>query len=116
MSNSLNTSNIRDIKVQEIEVNFDRVRHIRYDLNALGILDERFGSINEAFEELGKMKAKAITTMLWAGLIHEDEELTEKYVGSLIGMGNIAEIMSIISETLGVALPEAKNSEPSPME
>ena len=45
-------------------------------------------------------------TLLWAGLLHEDEKLTERQVGAMISLTNVERIMEQITEALTAALPE----------
>ena len=45
-------------------------------------------------------------TLLWAGLLHEDEKLTERQVGAMISLTNVEHIMEQITEALTAALPE----------
>ena len=49
---------------------------------------------------------KATRTLLWAGLPHEDEKLTERQVGAMISLTNVERIMEQIAEALTSALPE----------
>ena len=49
---------------------------------------------------------KATRTLLWAGLLHEDEKLTERQVGAMISLTNVETIMEQITEALTAALPE----------
>ena len=49
---------------------------------------------------------KATRTLLWAGLLHEDEKLTERQVGAMISLTNVEKIMEQITEALTAALPE----------
>ncbi len=52
------------------------------------------------------MKMRPIRDMIWAGLIHEDENLTPKQVGKMLNMANMQEIAAKIVEALGISLPE----------
>lgn len=61
-----------------------RIRHLRYDFNALADFEQLVGM---GFAQLMNMKAVFATTraMLYAGLKHEDPGLTIEYVGELLG-------------------------------
>lgn len=52
------------------------------------------------------MSPKGIRAMLWVCLLHEDEALTEKQVGSWVTVNNILEITSKLIEAYTVAMPE----------
>jgi hypothetical protein len=98
-----------NVKVKKIPVTLDKERNLVFDLNAFCELEDRFGSTKEAFAALDSGSMKAIRTMLWAGLVHEDESLTEKQVGSMISMNNIGDIANKIAEAMSEAMPDAKN-------
>lgn len=101
----------KDIKNKGITINLDKERHIKFDLNAFCELEDRFGDIQIAFESLQKMSMKSIRTLLFVGLSHEDETLTEKTVGSLITMDNINNIADIISSVMSESMPEVEDME-----
>jgi len=98
---------MNNIRQKGIEIELDKKRILIFDLNSFCELEERFGEISKAFVEIEKGSMKAIRTLLYLGLIHEDESLTEKEVGSMINLQNIGEISSRISKALGVSMPEA---------
>jgi CO dehydrogenase/acetyl-CoA synthase epsilon subunit len=87
----------------EATIMLDKERTIKFDLNALIDVEESLGF---SLADLGdNMSIKAMRTLLTAGLRHEDEELTERQVGSLITMDNMKEVQ----EALGVAMGDVKN-------
>ncbi|QPA31628.1 hypothetical protein [Thermaerobacillus caldiproteolyticus] len=98
-----------DVKVKKIPVQLDKERHLVFDLNAFCELEDKYGSQEEALNALGSGSFKAIRTFLWAGLVHEDESLTEKEVGKMIDIANISELANAITEAVNNALPEPKN-------
>lgn len=75
-----------------------------YDMNALAELEDRFecdlDQLIEVFEN--SISIKKIRTFLWAGLIHENEDLTEKEVGSWIGKADTP--IKAVIEKMGDAL------------
>ena len=95
------------VRVKKVPVTLDKERHLVYDMNAFCELEERFGTIQQAMEELQKGSLKAIRTALWAGLVHEDEGLTEKQVGSMIGVVDLKDVAKAMAEAIQAALPEA---------
>jgi hypothetical protein len=99
----------QDIKVQKVPITLDKERHLAFDLNAFCELEERFGTIQAAFDALQKGSVKTIRSMLYVGLLHEDESITEKYVGSLVSISNIQEIAKKIAEAITANLPQEKN-------
>ena len=95
-------SNLKDVKptTNTVVLRDGKQRTIRYDLNAMAEMEDRYGSVDKAFEALDSNSIKAVRFMLWAGLIHEDPDLTEKQVGGLIDMQYLGDLM----QRLGVAL------------
>jgi len=87
----------------EAVITLDKERVIKFDLNALIEVEDKLGF---SLAELGdKISIRAMRTLLTAGLRHEDTELTEEQVGSLITMDNMKEVQ----EALGVAMGDVKN-------
>ncbi len=110
----MSTNNVRN---KPVAINLDRKRHLVYDLNAFVSLEEEgtYESINQAFEDLQRGRIKAIRALLWAGLVHEDENLTVKDVGSLVTFGKLDEIVEKITKAIDASIPEPDpNSDPSP--
>lgn len=95
------------VRVKKVPVQLDKERHLVYDMNAFCELEERFGTLQQAMEELQKGSLKAIRTALWAGLVHEDESLTEKQVGAMIGVVDLQDVAKKMAEAIQAALPEA---------
>ena len=88
-----------------IEVELDKVRHFRFDLNALASIEEKTGqSLLNGFD-MAKLKMNDLRAFVWGGLIHEDAALTVEQVGSLIHMGNLADVSEKLREAFGVSAP-----------
>lgn len=118
---------INDKKVFPLELG-GKTRNVKFDLNAFIELEDKHGSIDLALEELDKGNIKAIRTILWAGLLHEDDTLTEKQIGKWVDFANLGEVaeglgkglvaslpdmekLKAQAEKAGVALPSSPNSE-----
>ena len=72
-------------------------RELRYDLNAISVIGDKLGlsgRLNDlAADLLGKpLPMSALRTILWAGLIWNEPELTEQEVGSWVDLDNFAEV------------------------
>lgn len=85
-----------------VEINLDRPRHLRYTLNALSEIEDKLGI---PLTEIGKtpLGIKAVRVILWAGLIHEDPDLTVEAVGDLVDFGNFEEVQLKIAEAFEAA-------------
>ncbi|MDT0149978.1 hypothetical protein Q9R38_25905 [Priestia aryabhattai] len=69
---------------------------LRYDLNALVELEEKLGV---PLSEMGKIQItiKNVRSMLWAGVIHQEPEITEREIGSYVDMENMEEVQTAIT-------------------
>jgi hypothetical protein len=95
--------NIKDVKSKTVPLILmdGKERHLRFTLNALAELEDKYGSVEAAFNKVEKENSvSALRYVLWAGLMWEDDELTEKQVGNLIDLNYMQEMIT----TLGVAL------------
>ena len=95
--------NIKDVKSKTVPLILmdGKERHLRFTLNALAELEDKYGSVEAAFSKVEKENSvSALRYVLWAGLMWEDDELTEKQVGNLIDLNYMQEMIT----TLGVAL------------
>ncbi len=103
-------SNVKSVKSKTTKVTLlDGVeRSIRFDLNAMAELEDRYGTVDAAFEALDKQSIKALRFVLWAGLVHEDASLTEQQVGSLIDLRYMQDIMSALGDAFGADMPDEK--------
>jgi hypothetical protein len=103
--------NLDNVKQKGVKISLDKDRILEYDFNAFVELEEKFGTIQGAMEQLQDGKLKNVRTILWAGLIEEDETLTEKEVGKMIHLDKIQELAEKINEALSKALPEVKEED-----
>lgn len=111
-------ANVKDVKSKAIKITLtDGVeRTIKFTLNAMAELEDRYGSVEEAFKQLDNNSIKAVRCILWAGLIHEDPDLTEQQVGNLIDIQYMQELMTSLGEAFDADMPEPEklpeNAEP----
>lgn len=103
-------ANVIDVKPKPVKITLsDGVeRTIKFTLNAMAELEDRYGSVEEAFKQLDNNSIKAVRCILWAGLIHEDPDLTEQQVGNLIDIQYMQELMASLSDAFDVDMPEAE--------
>lgn len=104
-------SNLKDAKprVKTITLNDGVEREIRFTLNAMAELEERYGSVDAAFKALDGGSIKAARCVLWAGLLDGDETLTEQQVGKLIDINLMNKIMEDLGQALGEDMPDEKS-------
>ena len=97
----------------EVKITFDKERTFRLDLNAMITFEEATGkSLIDGTFKANKMSPKELRSMLWVILLHEDDSLTEKQVGSWVTVNNMVEVTTKLNEAFEVAMPEAKADVP----
>lgn len=101
-------SNVNDAKSKgtPITLNDGVERELSFTLNALAEMEERYGSVDAAFEALDAGSIKAVRFVLWAGLMHTDDNLTERQVGNLIDTKCMADIMKQLSAAFENDMPD----------
>lgn len=90
-------SNVADIKRKAVKITLEDgvERTLKFTLNAMADLEERYGTVQAAFDKLEQGNSMvALRTILWAGLKHEDPTLTELQVGDLIDIANMDQLTS----------------------
>lgn len=102
-------ANVIDVKPKPVKITLsDGVeRTIKFTLNAMAELEDRYGSVEEAFKQLDNNSIKAVRCILWAGLIHEDPDLTEQQVGNLIDIQYMQKLMASLGDAFDADMPEA---------
>lgn len=93
-------------RVKTITLNDGVEREIKFTLNAMAELEDRYGSVEAAFAALDQNSIKAVRCVLWAAMLDSDETLTEQQVGKLIDISNMRDIMEQLSEALSEDMPE----------
>lgn len=88
---------------QGITITLDKPRTLRYGVNALAKIEDIIGKPLSALD-LGKVGIKDLLAIVYAGLYHEDKNLTVEQVGDLIDEhSNLAEIAEKVGEALTLA-------------
>lgn len=88
-----------------VEIKLDKKRTLRFTLNALAEMEDKMGVPLSKMSEV-EMGIKTVRTMLWAGLIHEDEDLTEREVGNMVDFENLEYIQTKVAEAFSAAQPK----------
>lgn len=105
-------SNVKDVKSKKKTITLmDGVeRTLCYDLNAMAEMEDKYGTVDDAFKALEGNSIKAVRFMLWAGLVHDDPSLTEQQVGSLIDVAYLHELMTSLGEAFEADMPDQKEA------
>lgn len=106
-------SNLSEIRSNGIEIKLNgQPYRIIFDLNAMAEVEEKYGSVGKAVIAMQQGSFKAIRCVLWAMLLHDNPELTEKEVGSMVTVGNLDEIVEHITAAVNKDTPsEEERSE-----
>jgi hypothetical protein len=87
--------------IVEVELG-GKVRNLRYTMNALAEIEDRLGVPLSEMENV-KMTMKNVRIILHCGLIHEDEELTEKEVGNMVDLENMQYVQERVAEAFAMS-------------
>lgn len=82
-----------------------REYNLKFTLNAMAELEDKYGSVETAFEQMEKGSFKAIRFVLWAALLEENEDLTEKQVGAMITVQDLMALTGKINEAATNDMP-----------
>lgn len=84
---------------------------LKLNMNTFCELEEIYGNLDAAFEDLQKMKLKAVRALIYAAVKIENEQMTLKQVGELLGLSDLERLGTAINEALSIAMPEAEDVE-----
>lgn len=99
-------SKLSDVRPKAVKIMLDKERSLLYDLNAFALIEEAYDGVQNAMDALAQGSVKAMRCILWAGLVHEDEALTQKQVGAMVNLASMTELVNQINEAISQALPQ----------
>jgi len=88
----------------------DKEYELKFNMNTFCELEEVYGDLNKAFDDLQNMKVKAIRALIFAAVKVEDETATLKDVGEKLGINDLERLGIAINEALSTAMPEAEEN------
>ncbi len=67
-------------------IELDKIRNLRYGMKAISLVEKKFGKPFMKIEGVrdGTLSMEGYATIIWAGLVHEDKDLTPDKVMDLI--------------------------------
>jgi hypothetical protein len=84
-----------------------------YDFNAFAELEEKFGTVQKAFEAMSvNPRMTDILNIIKAGMASSDIDISTKELGSYLTPRNITQLVEVITDALTSSLPE--NTEKAP--
>jgi hypothetical protein len=79
---------------------------LKLNMNTFCELEEVYGDINKAFDDLQNMKIKAIRALIYAAIKVQEEDITLKEVGEMLGLRDLERLGMTINKALDSAMPE----------
>lgn len=109
-------ANVSDVKPKKrfVDLGDGVEREVTFSLNAMAELEEKYGSIDAAFNKVKGGSIAAVRFLLWTIMHDNDEQLTERQVGSMIRLDNMNEIMETLMTALEDQMPEGVSVEDDP--
>ena len=100
---------LQDISLKEQKVEIEiggKTRTLLYDMFAFAELEKEYGDLAGVQAALGMGSIKSIMTMLRAGLLHEDENITIKEIGHGMNLRNLQDVVEKITIAIVNSLPQ----------
>ena len=79
---------------------------LKLNMNTFCELEEIYGDINKAFDDLQNMKIKAIRALIYAAIKTQEEDITLKEVGEKLGLKDLERLSAAINKALDSSMPE----------
>ncbi|WP_069648989.1 tail assembly chaperone [Caloranaerobacter ferrireducens] len=79
---------------------------LKLNMNTFCELEEIYGDINKAFDDLQNMKIKAIRALIYAAIKAQEEDITLKEVGERLGLKDLERLSAAINKVLDSSMPE----------
>lgn len=111
-------ANVSDVKPKKrfVDLGDGVEREVTFSLNAMAELEDKYGSVDAAFNKVKSGSVAAVRFLLWTIMYDNDESLTERQVGAMIRLDNIGEIMYTLMEALESQMPEGVSVDDVPNE
>lgn len=93
--------------VPTVTITLDRERTMRMDMNAFADFEAvTHKSFMNGSLDLANLTSDDMRALIWACLVQDDESLTQRDVGKMLHMGNLAAATNLIAELFTKAMPE----------
>ena len=83
---------------------------LRFNMNTFCELEEIYGDLNKAFDDLQALKIKAIRALIYAAVKVDDETATLRSVGEKLELHDLERLGTAINEALSMAMPEVNDA------
>jgi hypothetical protein len=96
-----------ELKNKGVKFNLEGKEYeLKFDMNTFCELEDVYGDINKAFEDLQNRKIKAIRALIYSAVKAENENVTLKEVGQMLTLQDMEKLGTAINEALQVSMPE----------
>jgi hypothetical protein len=92
-------------------IRLDKPRTMRFDLNAMVAFERAMGGKSIRTLSLVDPTDEERRALIWASLIHEDENLTINDVGRMISFGSLPDVYAAATEAVFAGIPDRKPEE-----
>jgi hypothetical protein len=100
-----------ELKDKGIKFTLDENEYeLKFNLNTFCELEDIYGDLNKAFEDLQRMKIKAVRALVYSAVKVEDDSVTLKSIGSLLGLDDLERLGTVINKALSIAMPEVEET------
>jgi hypothetical protein len=90
-------------------ITLDKVRNFRYGMKAISMIEKQL-KINISKLDFNSLTMEDTATLVWAGLVHEDKDLTVDKVMDLIDeYSDLKTVIEVMGKAFNDAFGEAKN-------
>lgn len=93
-----------------VSIILDKERLFKLDFKALMSFEKASGKNVLATDVWQQMSATDMVTLLWAGLLHEDAQLTLDKVAEMIHPGNLQEVVEVLQKGFSLAMPGSQDA------
>lgn len=96
--------------VKFIEINLDKPRKLRFGMMALMRIEKKLGKPFSKIDFENELTYEELATVIWGGLVHEDQDLTIERVAELVDeYSDIATVSNAMGDAMKAAFGEVKN-------
>lgn len=99
-----------------VPILLDKPRNLKIDFNALALIEEKGGRSMMSREAWNNLRTRDVRTLLFAALRHEDPDLSEKKVGAFLHMGNMKDVLGLLTQAWFLAFNGKEGAGIPPLE
>ena len=95
-----------------VTVTLDKERTLKFGYGAYIKLEEVTGKpIGELLDARNLTSATGVRDFIWAGLLHEDPDLTRDQVADMLSFDRLVELQAAITQAIQNSMPKSKGTQ-----